>query len=68
MVENKKELKCFQCNKIYTTKSFIKECNHHFCEECIYFWINNSFSDYLFEKYPSFLKKQSKPYTFVKTN
>ena len=57
MVENNKELKCYQCNKIYKTTSFLKECNHHFCEECIYFWLSNSFSDYLFENYSSLSEK-----------
>ena len=54
-----KELKCYQCNKIYITNSFLKECRHHFCEECIYFWLSNSFSDYLFETYSSCAEKLS---------
>ena len=53
------ELKCSECNKIYITKSFLKECRHHFCEECIYFWLSNSFSDYLFETYSSCAEKLS---------
>jgi hypothetical protein len=70
MVENKneQELKCYQCNKIYTTTLFLKECSHHFCEECIYFWLSNSFSDYLFENNSNCSEKLSYKNNSLKIN
>ena len=35
------EIKCSYCKRNFIPDIFLELCNHHYCEECINFWLSN---------------------------